>query len=195
MKYFWLHRKDGTFKVICSCCRSTVGIAGDSSVAAEIEACHQCRPTARGEKRVVNIARYQFETKATSSLIPPGDCPEPSKPGIRTGTIFTLISAAFFIYAVPTSLEFLAAQYFNPWLAGILLGDLIGCIWLVSVFKMRKTGVLLYVLLVTLKSCLCVTQLIPATTLFWMTDVIPAVVIVSMIARANRSHPEAAFPR
>ena len=195
MNYFRLYRKDGTFKVICSLCRSTVGIAGDRSAAAEMESRHQCYARRQNEERVVNIAPYQLAAKAASTVQFPGDRTALSKPGIRTDIIFTLIAAAFFIYAVPTSLEFLAARYFNPWLACILLGDLIGCIWLVSVFKMPKTGVLLYVLLATLKTCLCVAQLIPSTTLFWITDLIPAVVIVSMIARASKRIPEAAFPR
>jgi hypothetical protein len=194
MNYFRLYRKDGTLKVICSLCRSTVGIAGDSSTAAEIEARHRCCAGARSESRVVNIARYQFATNATSSVILSGDCEKHSDPRTPANIILTLLSAAFFLYAVPTSLEFLAAQYFNPWLACILLGDLVGCVWLISIFKMRKTGLLLYVVLATLKTCMCVTQFIPSTTLFWITDAIPAVVIVSMIARAGRGLPQA-FPR
>ncbi len=104
---------------------------------------------------------------------------------MATNVPLTLFSAALFIYAVPTLLEFLAAHYFNPWLASILIGDFIGCAWLGGILKMHKTALLLYLLLASCKSILYVFQAIPVTTLFWITDVIPAVLIAGVIARPN----------
>jgi hypothetical protein len=184
MHYFQLHRKDGTSEVICSRCRVVIGTVngatGSGLGTPEIDAMHRCRvltPPDRSTRTALRKRRRPMIRLIESQEMPQFNA--------GTNIPFAFLSVASFIYAVPTSLEFLANQYFNPWLAAIVFGDLLGCVWLAAIFKMRKTGLLLYLLLVVCKCCLCMLEVIPASTLFWITDLVPAVVVAGRIAWAN----------
>ena len=106
----------------------------------------------------------------------------------RTNLPFALLSVAFFIYGVPTALEFLAAQHLNPWIAVILPGDIVGCFWLAAIVKMRRTALLLYLALTASESCLYVLGLVSSANLVWIADLVPAFFVALMITRSNRRY-------
>lgn len=111
----------------------------------------------------------------------------PSDPWINVP--FAMVSAALFIYAVPTAFEHFAAHHFGPWVSTILPGDFTGCSWLVLILRMRLLGLLLYVFLTASESTLYAFRLIDARHLLWLTDLVPALFVAGiMAARSNRWH-------
>ena len=85
------------------------------------------------------------------------------------------------LYVLPTVIKLLAARHLNPWLAIILPGDLAGCAWLFGVFKMQKTGLILYLLLTACEGCLYVSNTVSADALIWIADVVPTLIVAGII--------------
>lgn len=132
--------------------------------------------------------RNTFVISGPPSVIFLRDGIQVSHPIGRTNLPFALLSVAFFIYGVPTALEFLAAQHLNPWIAVILPGDIVGCFWLAAVVKMRRTALLLYLALTASESCLYALGLVSSANLVWTTDLVPALFVAVMITRSNRRY-------
>jgi hypothetical protein len=85
---------------------------------------------------------------------------------------------------VPTFVELLAAQRLNPWLGVILSGDLIGGMWLIAVFKMRRTGLSLYLLLIACEGSLYEFHILTINALLWIVDIVPTLAVAAIIPRA-----------
>ena len=90
-------------------------------------------------------------------------------------------SVVILLYALPTAVELAAVQHLNPWLAVIFPGDLIGCAWLVAIFKLRRTGWFLYLALTACESCLYVSHFMTANALVWVVDLVPTLAVLGMI--------------
>lgn len=78
-------------------------------------------------------------------------------------------------------IKLLAARHLNPWLAIILPGDIAGCAWLFGVFKMQKTGLILYLLLTACEGCLYVSNIVSADALIWIADLVPTLIVAGIM--------------
>ncbi len=133
--------------------------------------------------------RNDFVTSRLPSVVFLQEEVEPLPRSGPASLLFALTSVALFAYAVPTALEFFASQHLSPWASTILPGDIAGCLWLASAFRMRLLGLLLYILLTASESCLYVSGLVDVGSLVWLTDVVPALCVAAVITRLNqRSH-------
>jgi hypothetical protein len=117
------------------------------------------------------------------------DVGEPLQRSRLANLPLALFSVAFFIYAVPTTLEFFASRHFGPWFSTILPGDLVGCLWLGVVSRMRLVGLLLYIFLTSSESVLYGFGLVDSGSLLWLTDLVPALLVAAvMTARSKRRY-------
>jgi hypothetical protein len=133
-------------------------------------------------------SRNTFVISRPPSVIFLQEGTKPSQTSESTNLAFSMLSVAFFIYAVPTTLEFFAARHFNPWISTILPGDVTGCLWLAAFFKMRRLGLLLYLVLTASESCLYAFDLVAAGSLVWITDLVPAFFVAVMLSRSSRRY-------
>jgi hypothetical protein len=111
---------------------------------------------------------------------------EPLQRSQWTGLPFTLFSATFLLYAVPTTLEFFASQHFSPWISTILLGDIAGCLWLATVSRMRLLGLLLYIFLTASETGLYAFNLVDAGSMPWLTDLVPALFVAGIMSTRSK---------
>jgi hypothetical protein len=114
---------------------------------------------------------------------------EPSQRNLRINLPFALFSVAFLIYAIPTAFELFAVQHLSPWIATILPGDVVGCVWLATVSRMRLLGLLLYIFLTASESGLYAFNLVDAGSMPWLTDLVPALFVAGvMTTRSKRCY-------
>jgi hypothetical protein len=97
----------------------------------------------------------------------------------RVGLLALLALALF--YFLPTGIEWMLLQRFNPWVASILFGDLVGCAFLAFEMGLKKTAGFIYVTATVVEILLYVSNLVPGHWLIWVTDSLPAAVIIGCI--------------
>jgi hypothetical protein len=102
---------------------------------------------------------------------------------------FAYVTIVFFAYALPTAVEFIATQHFNPWIASILPGDIVGCLCLAAIFKLRRTAVLLYLTLTVLEALFFQLDLVSAHALIWIVDLVPTLVLLRLAAHIRGDAP------
>jgi hypothetical protein len=182
MKYYRRYDKDGNCEVICTNCFVTLGMANQSVAIRRIEEGHICR-----ERLIVTKQKAYF---ALAETVECSQRPARHPFGLSEGQksqpfLIAILGALFFLYVMPTVGEFIAAQHVNPWLAIILPGDLLGCIWLTFAFRMQRTGVLLYLLLTGCESFLYLSHAVTVNMLVWIADSVPTLLVAVMIARSR----------
>ena len=182
MEFHRRFNQDGSCEIICVICFQTVGIAKGNAAAKEIEARHICRldavPDASASERI--------SRSGLSAVLQYIDTPT-RVPAIAQRLPLPLVSltVALFLYALPTAVEWIVTRRTNPWVGSIILGDLVGCACLATIFRMPRTGVLLYVLLTGCEAFLYEFRLISATTLAWIVDIVPMLVVAGLIVRSR----------
>jgi len=185
MYYHRRYLEDGSCEVICVRCFQTLGTAEGIAATRHLEAAHVCKVLAFPN------APCRDRSENASHLVPTikgGQLSSYSKQILGLPVPLLLLVAPLLLYGLPTALEFLLQHFTGPWLAGILLGDLTACICLYAVFGMRRTGMVLYLVLAITKICLFAAQAIPANVLLWMVDSIPALLVLVKIARMRTGH-------
>ena len=91
-------------------------------------------------------------------------------------TTVTAVFASFVVfYAVPTLIEFRLARHVDPLITYCTFGDLLGCIGIA--FFNWKFAVALYLGLAVVEWLLVRGGLIGLSTLPWLTDLVPAVIL------------------
>ncbi len=96
--------------------------------------------------------------------------------------ISTFLTVAAAIYGIPTGVEFLLLRWnVSPWLASVVLGDLVGCAFL-YLFGFRALAVKIYVISVPVKAVLLWAG--AGRWMFFATDLVPAVIAASLVSRA-----------
>lgn len=104
---------------------------------------------------------------------------------MKVGLLMLLALVLF--YVLPTGIEWLLQRRFNSWFVSILLGDLLGCIFLATQMGLRRTASLVYLAATVVEAVLFVTGLISLHWLLWITDVLPTAVIAFCIAARMNS--------
>jgi len=194
MNYHRRLNENGTCDIICTRCFLTLGTVGGISAAREVEANHRCAALPRDgtSAKVVSIADFgssRREAASKSSVVHCGHSAYRFIPHIP----FVFVSVPFFVYILPTIAEFFASRYVNLWFAAILPGDLVGCICLATIFRMRVSGPLLYLALTACEGCMYVFHLVSPSALIWIADLVPTLVIVGLVARGRATVHEDNF--
>ncbi|HEV2273924.1 MAG TPA: hypothetical protein VGR96_07145 [Acidobacteriaceae bacterium] len=194
MDYHCRYREDGTCEVICTRCFLTLGVADGLASVREIEASHICAGRSplplNGLDSPVFSAR-QGPASAHSA------CASSRSVGEQSISLLLLyfLSLTGVLYATPTIVEIVLIRHISPWFAGIVLGDALGSALLYGVFKMRRSAILLYLVLTVIESCLYGFQIVSADALPWITDLVPAVVVAYKLTRMQADRSRTCLPR
>jgi hypothetical protein len=94
-----------------------------------------------------------------------------------------LIAAA--VYGVPSAIEVgLLRIGAGPWLACVLLGDVIGCAVL-YILGLRRLAIALYVVCSGIEAATLLSHHVPANTLVWLTNLLPAAAVAVVTLRVG----------
>jgi len=189
MHYHHRYLEDGKCEIICTRCFLTIGIAGRLLTIKKLEAEHVCALPPR------LTANSPEGTPPRASILQTGWLAACSNKLASLPLPLLLLAVPILLYALPTALELALSTGIDPWVTGIVLGDLGACACIYIIFRMPKTGVLLYLLLAALKFCLFSAQLISANTLLWLTDSIPALIVMARITSLRLHATEHTVPR
>lgn len=181
MNYYHRYKESGVCEVVCTRCFLTLGNANGLIAIREIESHHIC-PIQSPKAPAVDAP---VEEQAASFPIP---IRHPfafirAMPTSRMLLIFFL--TVLLLYGLPTVIELLAARHFNPWLAIILPGDLVGCACLAILFRMHRAGSYLYLMLTLGESALYASRTLTADSLLWIVDFVPTLVVAGVILRSR----------
>lgn len=185
MNYYYLYDENGNCEVICTRCFTTVCVANGLGAARKMEALHVCgRKVNREVPKVIPIdsvvsRRPSVVSNPVERLF--GTSGKLKK--LNTWALFLL--AVLLLYALPTVLELAATKHFNPWFAVILPGDAMGCACLLTVFRMPKQGLALYLLLTICEAVLFESRVVAARNLLWIVDLVPTLTVVCLILRVR----------
>lgn len=189
MHYYHRYLENGKCEIICTHCFLTIGTAGRLLTIKKLEGEHVCAlPPAL-------TANHAGGTLPRASIPQTGWLAVCSEKLASLPLPLLLLAVPILLYALPTALEMAVSTGIDPWVTGIVLGDLAACACIYIIFRMPKTGVLLYLLLAVVKFCLFSAQLISANTLLWFTDSIPALIVMARIASLRLHSTEHTLPR
>lgn len=178
MNYYYSSNEDGSFKVICTRCFITVGTVQRFESVKRLESAHRCsskeengttRVYSEGDKRHTLRQRHFLEVVST----------------VRYH--YLLISTLLLLFAFPTLCELILFRYPNLNYPCILFGDLTGCAFLFVFLQMRRTAVILYLLLTVFESCLLASRIVPTIDILWIMDVVPTLIAVQRITKLKFS--------
>jgi hypothetical protein len=187
----YYHRRfleDGSCEIVCTHCFRTIGAVSGRAAIKKLEAEHLCSAPARSNPQLIQVA-VSPAPSARAGWLP--DYPE-KLAGMPLPLL--LFAVPLILYLLPTLIEIALSASVGPWLPAIVVGDFTACACVFAVFRMRKTGVTLYLLMIGLKLCLYVTQIVSASVLLWLTDLIPALIVMGKIASLRSRLPARAFP-
>jgi hypothetical protein len=182
MDYHHRYTGDGSYEIICTRCFLTVGLAAEQSAARTLEAQHNCpkaKPSTAAPEFSANHSRsirQELSSLATQSLRFAARAKE-------THPVLLCLTVTFVFYVLPTALEFVASTYLGPWVGIIFLGDFCGCVCLATIFKLRRTSIILYSVLTICEGALFASSLLSASALLWITDLVPTFVLMATIVR------------
>lgn len=189
MNYHHRYSADDTYEVICTRCFSTVGVVKGSAAAKEIESRHMCAAE-------VSQARFSGMVSPDSSSVGAAVSKQNWQKRILEFSArleewhitLLLLSVALVFYFLPSTLESLVIRYWGVWWTCIVLGDLLGCFGMAAIWGLRRISIALYLLLTSFEGYLYTTHLASAGALIWITDLVPTVVILSMIMYRHSMH-------
>lgn len=186
MNYYHWYERDGTCKVICMRCFLTVGVAHGLMDLKRLEALHACsRATARNNL-ITMPARQDVRTRLLASTLTRLRAWIDLAGHQSLNMLAVSLGIVLLLYVLPTIIELAVSQHLNAWLAIILPGDILGCVCLVVLFKMYRTGIALYLLLTVCESCLYLSNLVPESLLVWLVDAVPTIVVTAVVVRLWR---------
>jgi hypothetical protein len=188
MNYYHRYDQDGNCEVICTRCFATVGIADGLSAARKFEALHVCGKNKNQDTpkiipidRAISSSSESIFTRVDHLFGAAGKLK-----ALNTPILF--MAVVFLLYALPTVLELAATKHFNPWLAVILPGDVAGCACLITIFKMPRAGLALYLLLTICEAAFFGFHIVGAKDLIWIVDIVPTIAVTCLIMRARLPH-------
>jgi hypothetical protein len=174
MNYYYRSNEDGTFKVICTRCFITVGTVKRFESVKRLESAHRCFAkkddgitlvSSEGDKRQALRQRHFLEVVSTLPYH------------------YLLILVLLLLFAFPTLCEYFFFRYPSLNYPCILFGDLIGCAFLFVFLHMRRTAVILYLLLSVFESYLLAARVVPTMDILWIMDVVPTLIAVERITK------------
>jgi hypothetical protein len=182
MDYYHRYKENGSYEIICTRCFLTVGLAAEEAAARKLEAQHNC-PKANSASAAPEFSddrsrsiRRELSRLATQSLRSVARAKE-------THLVLLCLTVIIVFYVLPTGLELVATTYLGPWVGTIFLGDFCGCVCLATIFKLRRTSIILYAVLTVGEGALFASHLLSASALLWITDLVPTLVLIATVVR------------
>lgn len=189
MNFYRRYDKGGSCEIICTSCFRTLGVASGLAAVRKLEARHVCvkKPVLQEIGNVVPIrSSHDGQPSSILNWLEHRFTFQENLGALNQSLAFFVV--ILLLYALPTIVEFAAARRLNPWLAIILPGDVMGCAWLIVVFRMPWAGLLLYLFLTACEGCLYTFHLVPVNTLPWIVDLVPTLVVVAAMLHAREQH-------
>ena len=177
LNYYRRYQQDGTCMVICTRCFLTIGIAQGQAAVKDLESRHVCSRAVQG------VVPEALPTRASAPVMVRQDELVTSllQAVARWNPLFIAVILMVLLYALPTVLEYVAVRHFNPWLAVILPGDALGCAALIVFFGMRRTGLVLYLVLTGIEGAFYLTHFLSPPVLLWIVDLVPTLIAISFV--------------
>jgi hypothetical protein len=98
--------------------------------------------------------------------------------------LFAIVVTGLGLYALPSLVELaLVRGNMNPWVVCVALGDLFGCA-ILFLLGFRKLAVGIYVVSTATEAAILSLGLLPPYRLVWVTNLIPAVVLGTILLKA-----------
>lgn len=181
MQFYRRYHTDGSCVVICTQCFATLGSATRFAAADDMERRHICGRQRRAEFSDAALRSYPgYKDPVESSWARFMDYMR--KLDAPRATLLFLVMATI-VYGFPTLIEFVLMGRVSPWVVSIVFGDMVGCACLAVVLRMPRTGVILYLALAVWEAWLFQTARITPSTLAWITDAVPTLVVGGRIAQ------------
>ena len=180
MKFFRRYSPDGSCRIICLRCFTTIGTAKHSSETLGLEDKHVCasqhvvraNQQSTGNFRVVQTSNLD----GTSSLL--NFAAHLQMPDIA----LLLMAILLLLYGFPSVIELAALHSRIPTVGIIGFGDLAGCACLATVLRMPATGLALYLALLACEIGLYSAGALPRPLLPWILDLLPVIAVMGIIA-------------
>jgi hypothetical protein len=196
----YFHRRfleDGSCEIVCTHCFRTIGVAAGLLAIKKLEAAHICAAAGDKSKR----SAQSLDLNRAMAAMPLRPAKNSDWISVHAGKVLglplplLLPVVTLLLYGLPTAIELLLLPHTGIWFASIVLGDLTACVCIFAVFKMRRTGVILYLLLIIGKSLLYTAHIIPVNVLPWITDIIPVLAVIGRIVSMRPRSMMQAVPR
>jgi hypothetical protein len=184
MSYYQTKNASKTYKIICTRCFQSLGIASDPSSAKIMESNHVCSSTPEQpistllDTRSTLLAEYVPDSTSMLRQITETIGPPDSR-----YCVTTIFVTFILFYILPGLTELVALRYVNPWIALVLFGDAVGCFYIYRVLKMQKMAFVLYLVLTLGEAIFYSTHLVSSQLLLWLVNAIPAAFISMIVAR------------
>lgn len=187
MEFFYRSVEGGRCEVVCTRCFLTVGSASHIDEIRRLEDLHLC-------PRQINAGQRALQKSQPSPIPDSNGQPASAHHVSSTQKILLVVVAALVLYVLPTAFEFAALPEWSPWVATVLPGDLLGCACLIFIFRRVKAGIALYIGLTAFEALIYLTGLAPAHFIPWFTDLVPTIVVMTMLLRRPRLVPLIPIP-
>ena len=180
LRFYHRYYEDGSCKVICMDCYETVGTGQDRQAAVRMEAGHVCRGRLRAADGAGGATDEGLQASRLAEMQSMGF---PERMLARVHPALLLLLTVIVLYAIPTVLEILARTQVNTWVAVILPGNAIGCAVLITIMRLPRTGLVLYLVLAGCECWLHLTHTMRGVTMAWVVDLVPTIVVLSLLIR------------
>ena len=174
LRFYRRYYEDGSCKVICMDCYDTLGTGENRHDVARMEARHVCShallpaDAAKKNLRAYLLAGVDRVRDAEQWMA-------------RLHPALLAILLIVVLYGIPTILEILARQEVNTWVAVILPGNILGCMVLIAILRMPRTGLGIYLALAACECWLHVTHIMRGVTMAWIVDLVPTLVVLILL--------------
>jgi hypothetical protein len=190
MDYYHRYNHDGSYETMCTRCFSVLGRVHERTQLRLIESAHICPA-----RRATRAGRRSDEGARNLSSSPRRNVFATQWPirvkGNAMHTLLLLFSAVICLYILPSAIEVVLMRRISGWVACVLFGDLIGCSVISFLCGLRKTGVLLYLLLTGCEASLYAVRILQRPLLPWIVDIGPTLTVVILIAGSFFGWPQA----
>ncbi len=179
LRFYHRYYEDGSCKVICMDCYETLGTGQDRQAAVRMEAGHVCRGRLRAADGAGSSAKDAGSLASPLAEMQPVGFSE--RMLARVHPALLLLLTVVVLYAIPTVLEILARSEVNTWVAVILPGNAIGCAVLITIMRLPRTGLVLYLVLAGCECWLHMTHTMRGVTMAWIVDLVPTLVVLGLL--------------
>jgi len=177
LRFYHRYYEDGSCRVICMDCYESLGTGRDRLAVTRMESEHVC---SGGLHPIAGAVRVRDKLAVTPSPGPPASSSsETILMRLPLGLLLPL--TAIVLYVIPTLLEIMARTQVNTWAAVILPGNALGCAVLITLLRMPRTGLILYLGLAGCECWLHVTHTMRGMTMAWIVDLVPTLVVLSLL--------------
>jgi hypothetical protein len=190
MDYYHRYNDDGSYETMCTRCFSVLGRVHERAQLRLIEGAHICpaRGAARADRPSGDGVRHLNSSPHRNAFATQWHI---RVKGNALHALLLLFSAVICLYILPSAIEVVLMRRISAWVACIFFGDLVGCSVISFLCGLRKTGVLLYLLLTGCEAWLYAVRILQRPLLPWIVDLGPTLTVAILIAGSFFGWPQA----